>query len=192
MNQCIDKPIMRYSTEHKAEARSKIISSAAALAKKNGFGTTGVDDLMGSAGMTGGAFYKHFSTKENLLSEIVLAEIKRSTALFVAKPDTVASPTEMLEKYLSLTHVKKPEKGCLLPALSTEIGHASDAVKQSFEEQIKKLVGELSPALGGTDKTLAVLALCAGGIMLARAMKTEAVQEALLDACKKAGEAILK
>ncbi|MCE2681061.1 MAG: TetR/AcrR family transcriptional regulator [Burkholderiales bacterium] len=183
---------MRYSTEHKAEARSKIISSAAALAKKNGFGTTGVDDLMGSAGMTGGAFYKHFSTKQDLLSEIVLAEIKRSAAMFVARSDTALSPIEMLEKYLSLAHVKKPEKGCLLPALSAEIGHASEPVKQSFEEQIKQLVSELSSTLGDTEKTWAALSLCVGGVMLARAMKTEAAQQALLDACKKGGQAILK
>ncbi len=183
---------MRYSTEHKAEARNKIISSAAALAKKEGFGTTGVDALMGSAGMTGGAFYKHFSTKEDLLSEIVLAEIKRSTTLFAAKPDAAESPMEMLEKYLSLTHVKKPEKGCLLPALSAEIGHASEPVKQSFEDQIKQLVNELSPAFGDTDNTWAALSLCVGGIMLARAMKTEEAQQSLLDACKKGAQAVLK
>jgi len=183
---------MRYSAEHKTAARSKIISSAAALAKKEGFGTTGVDALMGSAGMTGGAFYKHFSTKEDLLSEIVLAEIKRSTALFAAKPEALQSPIEMLEKYLSLAHVMKPEKGCLLPALSAEIGHASDSVKQNFEDQIKQLVSEVSPALGDTDNTWAVLSLCVGGVMLARAMKTEEAQQSLLDACKKGAQAVLK
>ena len=40
------------------------------IAKRGGFGTTGVDELMASIGLTGGAFYGHFASKEALLGEV--------------------------------------------------------------------------------------------------------------------------
>ncbi len=51
---------MRYPQNRKAETRQKLIEKAGALAKKDGFATTGVDGLMASVGLTGGAFYSHF------------------------------------------------------------------------------------------------------------------------------------
>jgi len=47
---------MRYPTTHKEETRKKLLANARAIAKKGGFGTTGVDELMASIGLTGGAF----------------------------------------------------------------------------------------------------------------------------------------
>ena len=54
---------MRYSAKHKAETRQKLIEKAGALAKKDGFATTGVDGLMSTVGLTGGAFIVTFHLK---------------------------------------------------------------------------------------------------------------------------------
>lgn len=51
---------MRYSATHKEETRNKLLANARAIAKKGGFETTGIDDLMAGIGLTGGAFYGHF------------------------------------------------------------------------------------------------------------------------------------
>ena len=45
---------MRYPTTHKEETRKKLLANARAIAKKGGFGTTGVDELMASIRLTGG------------------------------------------------------------------------------------------------------------------------------------------
>ena len=105
----------------------------------------------------------------------------------------VSSAAEQaLEKYLSLAHVTTPEKGCLLPALSAEIGRASEEVKQGFEAEIQRLVGELAPTMGNMDKTWAVLALSVGGVLLARALKTEETRQVLLTARKEGAQTILR
>ena len=54
---------MRYSAEHKQQTREKLLHSSGALAKAGGFATTGVDGLMKAIGLTGGAFYSHFPSK---------------------------------------------------------------------------------------------------------------------------------
>ena len=50
---------MRYSAEHKAQTREKLLHSSGAIAKQGGFASAGVDGLMKAIGLTGGAFYSH-------------------------------------------------------------------------------------------------------------------------------------
>lgn len=54
----------RYPSMHKEETRKKLMGNARVIAKRGGFGTTRVDELMASMGLNGGAFYGHFPTKE--------------------------------------------------------------------------------------------------------------------------------
>jgi len=86
---------MRYPANHKEETRKKLLANARAIAKKGGFGTTGVDELMASIGLTGGAFYGHFPSKEALFAELLEHEISNSTDMLAgdrdSPPDHVAS-----------------------------------------------------------------------------------------------------
>ena len=43
---------MRYSAEHKAETRERLLASSGAIAKQQGFAVTGVDTLMKTIGLT--------------------------------------------------------------------------------------------------------------------------------------------
>ncbi len=45
---------MRYSVSHKQQTRDKLLQSSAALAKKEGFASVGVDGLMKAIGLSGG------------------------------------------------------------------------------------------------------------------------------------------
>ena len=65
---------MRYSAEHKTQTRDKLLASSGALAKRGGFSATGVDGLMKAIGLTGGAFYGHFASKDALFAAIVERE----------------------------------------------------------------------------------------------------------------------
>ena len=110
---------MRYPSTHKEETRKKLIGNARAIAKRGGFGTTGIDELMASIGLTGGAFYGHFPSKEALFAELVEHEISNSADMLAvdesSPPDHVA---KKLRSYLSSYHALHPETGCVLPALS--------------------------------------------------------------------------
>ncbi|MBK9185095.1 MAG: TetR/AcrR family transcriptional regulator [Moraxellaceae bacterium] len=96
---------MRYPQNRKAETRQKLIENAGALAKKEGFATTGVDGLMATVGLTGGAFYSHFDSKNELLLEI----IKRELAVSYERINQQSSQENLanfLNVYLSPSHLK--------------------------------------------------------------------------------------
>src|ERR1044072_9642509 len=84
-------PFMRYPTTHKEETRKKLLANARAIPKRGGFGTTGVDQLMASIGLTGGAFYGHFPSKEALFAELVEQEISNSAEM-LAGGETLRAP----------------------------------------------------------------------------------------------------
>ena len=71
---------MRYSASHKQETRERLLQSSAAQAKNEGFSTVGVDALMKAIGLSGGAFYSHFTSKDELFSSIVERELSQSLA----------------------------------------------------------------------------------------------------------------
>ncbi|WP_447430829.1 TetR/AcrR family transcriptional regulator [Cupriavidus basilensis] len=74
---------MRYSASHKAATRQRVLEASGALVKREGFAATGVDQLMGAAGLTGGAFYSHFDSKQALLREVIARELQRSRELLL-------------------------------------------------------------------------------------------------------------
>ena len=89
--------------------------------------TTGVDGLMASVGLTGGAFYSHFESKTDLLIEIITKELKFSDT-FIGGQTSKRDITHVLNAYLSPLHLKFPEFGCALPSLTNEIARSDNTV----------------------------------------------------------------
>ena len=79
---------MRYANTHKEDTRNKLLASSRAIAKRGGFTSTGVDALMGSIGLSGGAFYSHFPSKQALFEAIIDAEISNSTDMLAGNEDS--------------------------------------------------------------------------------------------------------
>jgi AcrR family transcriptional regulator len=172
---------MRYPVSHKEETRKKLLASARSIAKKGGFGTTGVDELMGSIGLTGGAFYGHFRSKEALFGELVLEEIANSAEMLAgdesSPPDHV---TQRLRSYLSSYHAAHPETGCVLPALGPEIARADPEVKATVEQGLKQLQKSWAGRIGNPDAAWALIAQCVGALVLARCVDSERTRKDIL------------
>src|ERR1700687_3291917 len=62
---------MRYPSDQKARAKRAILQAGARALRTNGFNGIGIDGLAASAGVTSGAFYSNFSTKEAQLQEVI-------------------------------------------------------------------------------------------------------------------------
>src|ERR1700760_2523207 len=62
---------MRYEKGHKDETRRRIIEVAARQFREQGFAAAGVAGVMAEAGLTNGAFYAHFESKEDLLRAVL-------------------------------------------------------------------------------------------------------------------------
>ena len=181
---------MRYSGTHKQETREKLLDSSRAIAKKVGYDNTGVDALMAAIGLTGGAFYSHFKSKEALFATLIEREMQHSSELLAG---TEASPADHVAKclrsYLSTYHVQHPETGCALPTLGAEIARSGPAVRATVERSLKQLQREWTERLDGDgDKAWALLAQCIGAVVMARAVESERGRQEILAANRRAVE----
>jgi len=73
---------MRYKENQKDTTRQKIIEVAARLFKVNGTDATGVAAIMTEAGLTNGAFYAHFASKEALLEAVISDQLRAQLNVF--------------------------------------------------------------------------------------------------------------
>ncbi|HLB78004.1 MAG TPA: helix-turn-helix domain-containing protein, partial [Candidatus Dormibacteraeota bacterium] len=104
----------------KEATHERIVSVAARAIRRSGYGGTGVADIMKEAGLTHGAFYAHFASRDAMLAEAAgkaCAESCAAVADVVAKAPPGMVLQAMLAAYLSKEHVQRAEVGCPLAAL---------------------------------------------------------------------------
>ena len=176
---------MRYTKEYKEEAQRRLLVGSARCAKEHGFAASGVDALASAAGVTSGSLYKHFGSKSDLFASMLKVDLRRTAARFVKVEagDTEAA-TKALTTYLSGEHIRHPETGCPLPALSAEVARADDTVRAAFDEGLRDVHTELVRVVGSPEKAWALIAQTVGAVMLARAALDPGLRKELLEASK--------
>ncbi len=184
---------MRYPPGYKLQTRTRILTTAARCFREKGFVAASVDDVMAAAGLTAGGFYAHFASKEALIAETIGLALRESGERFLPGIDDLeglAWLREFAHRYLSRAHRDQVTEGCALPTLTTGVARQGHAVHKAFEEHLLELVescaAKLPPSAGleTQDRTLAVFALCAGDLMLARAVNDPALSDRILRACR--------
>ncbi|MFL1526037.1 TetR/AcrR family transcriptional regulator [Pseudomonas sp. O230] len=170
---------MRYSANHKLETKQKLLESSAVSAKKSGFATVGVDALMKAIGLSGGAFYSHFSSKDELFASIVERELGQSLERLGADQDRDRLE-RCLKHYLSMSHVEHPESGCALPALGAEIARSDVLIRQQAENWICRLQESWARILESDSLAWAILSQCIGALVVARMLATPDIQRTVL------------
>ena len=76
---------MRYPSDHKSAARSRVLDRGGRHAKKHGFRASGMDALAAAAGVTTGALYKQFAGKSDFFVALLEAELRRTEERFAAR-----------------------------------------------------------------------------------------------------------
>ena len=184
--------LMRYPREHKPAARNRVLDRGARHAKKHGFRASGMDALAAAAGVTTGALYKHFEGKSDLFAALIAAELERTEQRYAAiSPDDPSAIGQAQADYLSLQHVKKPDRGCVLPCLSSEVATAGPAARASFQQGLLRIHAIFEQWTGSSEKAWTLIAQNVGAVMLARALRDEDVQQRLLTAVEREGERLL-
>jgi TetR/AcrR family transcriptional regulator, transcriptional repressor for nem operon len=184
---------MRYTTEHKENARKRLVNASGRFAKQHGFESSGMADLAAAAGVTTGSLYKHFNGKSDLFLALITAELKRTADLYNGiDPADTEQVSRALAGYLSLGHVQTPEAGCPLPSLASEVARADDKVKAAFEEGVQAIHANVSTLTGDPCTAWAVMAQNIGAIVLARGMHNTALQHEILNAVRLAGKQLIK
>ena len=181
---------MRVSRMQAAENRETVINVASRLFRERGFDGIGLKDLMKGAGLTQGAFYKQFASKEDLAAQASRRAMESATDRWSA--GTEAKPEDPLGAvigfYLSMDHRGEKTDGCPIVALGSDAARQGMDVKASFEAGIKRHLEILGRLIAQADaeesdaKAMAVLSTMVGALTLSRVVNDPHLAQALLDA----------
>lgn len=177
---------MRYKPGYKQEKRKELLQISGQLAKQQGFAATGVDGFMKAAGVTSGAFYSHFSSKHELFKALVEAELQHSLRMWQDNPHD--NPQDWIDfelnRYLNISHLQHADRGCMLPALASEVARSDTEVKQLYQQELQRGHALFAQHLGCEIKAWAVLSQLVGSITLARGMADLALQKQILESSR--------
>ena len=181
---------MRVSRIQAAENRQTVINVASRLFRERGFDGIGLKDLMEGAGLTQGAFYKQFESKEDLAAQASRRALEsaseRWSAAIAENPDDPLGA--VIAFYLSAGHREEKLDGCPVVALGSDAARQGAGVKAAFEEGIKAYLEVLGPLLPKTDgedsnrKAMVVLSTMVGAMTLSRAVNDPDLAQAFQNA----------
>jgi len=178
---------MRYKPEHVEATRARVLEVSGRQFREHGFAGIGVDALAKAADVTSGAFYNHFGSKAAAFAAVVTSGVARvGDGLALARRVYGAKWLQAAAAYyLGADHRRDVGGGCVLPSLSAEVSRADPATRQAYEAELVKAASLIAEGLpGAPDRSAAwpILALMAGGVLLARGVHDEAVAKEIADA----------
>ena len=181
---------MRVSRIQAAENRQTVINVASRLFRERGFDGIGLKDLMEGAGLTQGAFYKQFASKEDLAVEASRRALESASQRWsdAAEQNPDDPLGAVLAFYLSGDHREEKMDGCPIVALGSDAARQGRDVKAAFEVGIKahlEVLGRLIAGTGGeasSSKAMAILSTMIGAVTLSRVVNDPDLAQALLHA----------
>lgn len=170
----------------RGEARARLIDAARSLVRHKGFAATSVDELCAAAGVTKGAFFHHFPSKEALGVELVEDWTATTGAMFAAHPyNSLPDPLDRVFGYLDLRRellgMAIPDFSCVAGTSVQEVFESSPPIRQAAErsigsgaEHVRRHLAEAldrHPVPGVTAESLALFfqTVVQGGIVVAKA-----------------------
>src|SRR5918993_3400133 len=144
---------MRVSRIQAAENRQAVINVAGRLFRERGFDGIGLKDLMKGAGLTQGAFYKQFASKDDLAAQASGRALESASGRWSAA--AAENPKDPLGAvvafYLSMEHRAERMDGCPVVALGADAARQGSDVKASFEAGINAYLEVLGRMVAETD-----------------------------------------
>ena len=185
---------MRYDEGHSEKTKNRVVKIAAAQMRKHGPDKVGVADVMGRAGLTHGGFYAHFDSKDDLIAAAVDRMFEESRARFREWTDGKDRPEALrsyINAYVSRAHRDKPESGCAIAALSSDIRRQGSKARSAYDKGVNSLMNSIASLLGEEDgvkrRTLAqsMLAEMTGAVAAARAVADETLSDEILASARR-------
>jgi TetR/AcrR family transcriptional repressor of nem operon len=181
---------MRVSRIQAAENRQTVINVASRLFRERGFDGIGLKDLMEGAGLTQGAFYKQFASKEDLAVEASRRALEGASDRWsdAAEQNPDDPLGAVIAFYLSGDHREEKMDGCPIVALGSDAARQGSEVKAAFEAGIKAHLEVLGRFLAGTGgeassgKAMAILSTMVGAVTLSRVVNDPNLAQAFLNA----------
>ena len=188
---------MAQSPTKKEQTRARILNAASQSFRSNGYAGTGVDGIATAAGVTSGAFYAHFGSKDGAFEAALAAgldEVIESIPNFQSEfgPDWVGA---FADYYLGEAHRKDLACGCAMTTLSPEVARSDLDVHTAYEAKMNRIVGLIADGLNGDTKAArharawATLSTLIGGLTLSRAVANPDIANGIAAAARGAAVA---
>jgi len=169
---------MRYPAKETAAKHERIVKEASRLFRERGFENVTVGEVMKAAGLTHGAFYAHFGSKQELQEAAVAYGQKLSADRAAGYKATKKSRRAYVDRYLSSRHRDNPGEGCTMAALAQEVARSTPELKTAFEKGLEEIL-----SAQGEDRREAMFQASAllGALTLARAVQDKQLSDEILE-----------
>ena len=178
---------MRYEKGHKDTTRQHIIDVASRQFRGHGVAAVGLAGIMSDAGLTNGAFYTHFDSKEDLVRAVLLSGLDRREERLRSVASDNAGLETMIRDYLSPRHRDHAGTGCPTAALVAEVARHPKATRDAFTAKVSTFIELIATQIqaGSPDErrrnAVAIYGLIVGTLQLARAVNDKKLSDEILE-----------
>jgi TetR/AcrR family transcriptional regulator, transcriptional repressor for nem operon len=180
---------MRFEKGHKEGTRRRIIDVASKRFRRSGFSASGLASIMADAGLTNGAFYPHFRSKDELFCEALKNALSEQRIMLEDDGQAGKSLEDSVRRYLNTSHLEEADEGCPSAALLPEIGRHAQETRKAYEVELLAFVETLARRMSGgagagperRRRAMAVFGLLVGTLQIARAVDDKALAKRILE-----------
>lgn len=192
---------MSSRSDLKEASLRRILTAGAGRLRAEGLSGAAIAPLMQEAGLTHGAFYAHFRNKEELAAAAFRFALLDNRPRWMGQARKESWPSRLVrlgKRYLTAAHRDDLADSCALAALASDAARSNPAFRKVYEEELRKSLRAIClPADDGSpvdpprlDHAIAFMALCVGGISLARAVDDLVFSQQILTVCRQAVQRI--
>ena len=182
--------------EQKQQTHRRIVDVAVRQFGEQGLGGAALQRIMKEAGLTHGGFYSHFDSKADLVAEALAAALRTASERLFGRVDHLSAPERrkrLLDTYLSPAHRDAPGAGCPLASTSADVARSSACVRRAYEDELRRIIEHIRADFheladdAAHVRAVGTMALCVGGLLLARAVEDPALSDDILQSCRQFG-----
>jgi AcrR family transcriptional regulator len=178
---------MRFEKGHKENTRRQIVGVASRRFRRDGVSASGLAGIMAAAGLTNGAFYPHFESKEALFREALANALADQHAKLEQDSDAGCGIEGAIRRYLNKSHLEGSEEGCPSAALLPEIGRQPEPTRKAYADGLLPFIKTLADQLPDPGSTasnrraMAIFSVMVGTLQIARAVPDVSLAEDVLE-----------
>jgi TetR/AcrR family transcriptional repressor of nem operon len=185
---------MRVSKAQQVRNRQQVVVAAAKLLREHGIEGVGVDALAKAAGMTHGAVYSHFGSKDELVAAAIRQSVDEIRANWIADAGGEGSPglfNRLVRSYVSRAHRDQPGTGCAMAAIGSDAIRQGKNVRRAFSDASVSMIDVIANASEGDtpearrDEAIAVISSMLGAVVLSRIVEDQTLSDRILALVRK-------
>lgn len=176
---------MKVSREQMAANRERVLNEAARLFRERGFDAVTVSDVMKAAGLTHGAFYGHFKSKDDLIAQTITHTMAPPSES-ASESKTGGDLAAWLDAYLSPRHRDHAADGCPTAGLAGFLCQQTPEARAAMAGGLKSQIERLAALMPGTDESarrqaaIGGWSAMVGAVIMARAVEDPAFSDDIL------------